>query len=170
MKSFRAIAAMSLNRVIGRGNQIPWHLPEDFKWFKQTTMGQVLVMGRKTFESIGRPLPGRETVVLSRGGFTAAGVRVVAALAGLPPADDSREWFVCGGAEIYRQALPCCADLLLTLVKREVPDGDAFFPPFEEQFELAATLRDTPEFSILHYRRQAGPVAHTGSPQIHPTG
>jgi dihydrofolate reductase len=170
MKSFRAIAAMSLNRVIGRGNQIPWHLPEDFKWFKQTTMGQVLVMGRKTFESIGRPLPGRETVVLSRGGFTAAGVRVVAALADLPPVDDLREWFVCGGAEIYRQALPRCADLLLTLVKREVPDGDAFFPPFEEQFELAATLRDTPEFSILHYRRKAGPAARTGPPQIHPIG
>ncbi|NDA69217.1 MAG: dihydrofolate reductase, partial [Verrucomicrobia bacterium] len=61
MKHFKAIAAMSLNRVIGDGNKIPWHLPEDFKWFKQTTLGHVLVMGRKTFESIGRPLPGRET-------------------------------------------------------------------------------------------------------------
>jgi len=152
MKAFRAIAAMSLNRVIGRGNQIPWHLPEDFKWFKQTTMGQVLVMGRKTFESIGRPLPGRETVVLSRGGFAAPGVRVVAGLEGLPPEADTREWFICGGAEVYRQALPWCSDLLLTLVKRVVPDGEAFFPPFEADFELAATLRDTPEFSILHYR------------------
>ncbi|MBL4641446.1 MAG: dihydrofolate reductase [Verrucomicrobiales bacterium] len=59
---------MSLNRVIGRGNSIPWHLPEDFEWFKQTTMGHVLVMGRRTFESIGRPLPGRETIVLTRSG------------------------------------------------------------------------------------------------------
>ena len=65
---FKAIAAMSLNRVIGRGNSIPWHLPDDFEWFKQTTMGHVLVMGRKTFESIGRPLPGRETIVLTRSG------------------------------------------------------------------------------------------------------
>jgi dihydrofolate reductase len=60
MKNFKAIAAMSLNRVIGSGNQIPWHLPDDFKWFKAVTMGHVLVMGRKTFESIGRPLPDRE--------------------------------------------------------------------------------------------------------------
>lgn len=160
MKRFRAIAAMSLNRVIGRGNQIPWHLPEDFKWFKQTTMGQVLVMGRKTFESIGRPLPGRETVVLSRGSFAAPGIRVVKTLDGLPPADDARDWFLCGGAEVYRQALPQCADLFLTLVKREVPDGDAFFPRFEESFELVATLRDTPEFTILHYcRRDSAGVA-----------
>ena len=63
MKRFQAIAAMSLNRVIGDGNKIPWHLPEDFKWFKQTTLGHVLVMGRKTFESIGRPLPGRDRLL-----------------------------------------------------------------------------------------------------------
>ncbi len=66
MKRFKAIAAMSLNRVIGRGNQIPWHLPEDFKWFKQMTTGQVVVMGRKTFDSLPRPLPKRRTVILTR--------------------------------------------------------------------------------------------------------
>jgi len=71
---------MSLNRVIGAGNRIPWHLPEDFKWFKQVTMGHVLVMGRKTFESIGKPLPGRETLVLSRSGFVHPGVRTVRSL------------------------------------------------------------------------------------------
>src|SRR5881409_365755 len=71
---------MSLNRVIGAGNKIPWHLPEDFKWFKQVTTGHVIVMGRKTFESIGRPLPNRETVVLSRGPFAFPGVRVVRSL------------------------------------------------------------------------------------------
>ena len=73
MPLFTAIAAMSENRVIGRGSLIPWHLPEDFKWFKQTTLGHVLVMGRKTFESIGRPLPGRETIVLTRSGFSHPG-------------------------------------------------------------------------------------------------
>ena len=72
---FKAIAAMSLNRVIGRGNSIPWNLPEDFEWFKKTTMGHVLVMGRRTFESIGRPLPGRETIVLTGSGEPIAGVR-----------------------------------------------------------------------------------------------
>ena len=66
MRPFKAIAAMSLNRVIGAGNRIPWHLPEDFKWFKQMTTGQVIVMGRKTFESIGKPLPNRTTIVLTR--------------------------------------------------------------------------------------------------------
>src|SRR6188508_641958 len=65
---FKAIAAMSLNRVIGDGNKIPWYLPEDFQWFKQVTTGHVLVMGRRTFESIGKPLPGRTTIVLSRAG------------------------------------------------------------------------------------------------------
>ena len=70
MSAFKAIAAMSENRVIGRGNEIPWHIPEDFKWFKETTMGHVLVMGRRTFESIGKALPGRETMVLTRGEFS----------------------------------------------------------------------------------------------------
>ena len=79
-RTVTAIAAMALNRVIGDGNQIPWHLPEDFKWFKQTTLGHVLVMGRKTFASIGRPLPGRETIVLSRSGWSHPGVRTAATI------------------------------------------------------------------------------------------
>lgn len=149
---YKAIAAMSLNRVIGRGNEIPWHLPEDFKFFKQTTMGHVLVMGRKTFESIGRPLPGRETIVLSRRGFSHPGVACVGSLEELPQAAVERQVFVCGGAEIYRQALPLCDELFLTIVKREV-DGDAFFPPFEDDFDPVDELRDTPEFKILRYQR-----------------
>jgi dihydrofolate reductase len=150
---FTAIAAMSLNRVIGRGPHIPWHLPEDFKFFKATTLGHVLVMGRKTFESIGRPLPGRETIVLSRAGFHHPGVRCVASLDELPVPTADRKVFICGGAEIYRQALPRCGELYLTVVKREV-EGDARFPEFEDQFELVETLRDTPEFKILHYRNR----------------
>jgi len=74
---FKAIAAMSENRVIGLGTRIPWHLPDDFRWFKKTTMGHTLVMGRRTFESIGRALPGRSTVVLSRSGFVHPDVRDV---------------------------------------------------------------------------------------------
>jgi dihydrofolate reductase len=150
---YKAIAAMSLNRVIGRGAEIPWHLPEDFKFFKQTTMGHVLVMGRKTFESIGRPLPGRETIVLSRAGFRHPGITSAARLEDLPAPSPERQVFICGGAEIYRQALPLCGDLYLTLVKREV-EGDARFPEFEDQFELVTELRDTPEFTILHYRNR----------------
>ena len=152
MNSFKAIAAMSLNRVIGAGNKIPWHLPEDFKFFKQTTMGHVLVMGRKTFESIGRALPGRETIMLSRSGWSHPGVRTVASLDEVAPLAVGREVFICGGAEIYRQALPLCAEIYLTLVKREL-EGDAFFPPFEDSFEEVSVLRDEPEFKIIHYRR-----------------
>jgi dihydrofolate reductase len=150
---FKAIAAMSLNRGIGVGNQIPWHLPEDFKWFKQTTTGHVLVMGRKTFESIGKPLPNRETIVLSRGAFSHPGVKVIRSLDELPALTAGREVFIAGGAQVYAQALPFCSDLYLTLVKREVV-GDAFFPPFEADFELVATLRETSEFKILHYRHR----------------
>jgi dihydrofolate reductase len=181
-RPYTAIAAMSLNRVIGNGSKIPWHLPEDFKWFKQVTMGQVLVMGRKTFESIGKPLPGRETIVLTRGAWSHPGVTVVHSLnelvewstkpltrppATLSPSDGERDGvrgalgdrtvFIAGGAEIYRQALLLCGELLLTRVNREV-EGDAFFPPFEGQFELAETIRETPEFDILRYRRRQAPA------------
>jgi dihydrofolate reductase len=154
VKAFKAIAAMSLNRVIGRGNQIPWHLPEDFKWFKRMTTGNVVVMGRKTFESIGRPLPNRETIVVSRGGFSYPGVRTVASLNEIDLQHESREVFICGGAQIYAQALPKCSDVYLTLVNREM-EGDALFPSFENEFQLAETIMETPEFRILHYRRKA---------------
>ena len=154
MPRFIAIAAMSENRVIGRGSQIPWHLPEDFKWFKQTTLGHVLVMGRKTFESIGRPLPGRDIIVLTRSGFSHPGVTTAATLEEVAAKVADREVFIAGGAEIYRLALPRCSDIYLTLVKRTV-EGDVFYPSFEDQFELAAELRDTPEFKILHYRRRS---------------
>lgn len=143
---------MSLNRVIGAGNKIPWHLPEDFKWFKQLTTGNVIVMGRKTFESIGRALPNRETIVLSRRQFSFPGVRTISNLNEINPETESRVIFIGGGAQIYAQALPLCSDLYLTLVKREV-SGDAFFPAFEGQFHLAEEIRDTPEFKILHYKR-----------------
>ncbi|MFM2295295.1 MAG: hypothetical protein RLZZ350_1708 [Verrucomicrobiota bacterium] len=151
----KAIAAMSLNRVIGAGNKIPWHLPEDFKWFKATTTGHVIVMGRKTFESIGKPLPNRTTIVLSRSAWAHPGVTTIRSLDELPALVADRQVFICGGAEIYAQTLPLCSDLFLTLVKREVADGDAFFPPFEDQFALAEEIRDTPEFKILHYRNPA---------------
>lgn len=153
MNGWKAIAAMSLNRVIGAGNRIPWHLPEDLRWFKEVTWGGTLVMGRRTFESIGRPLPGRTTVVLSRSGWQQAGVRVVESLEALVGLALPAPVFVCGGAQIYALALPRCEELYLTLVKREVP-GDAFFPPFEADFELVGRLRDTPDWELRHYRRR----------------
>jgi dihydrofolate reductase len=151
MKHFKAIAAMSENRVIGAGNKIPWHLPEDFKWFKKMTTGNVIVMGRKTFESIGKPLPNRQTIVLSRGPFQYPGVRTISDLSQIDPAKEAREIFICGGAQVYEQALPLCSDLYLTLVKRVV-EGDAFFPGFEDRFKLVEEIMDCAEFKILHYR------------------
>jgi dihydrofolate reductase len=150
MKHFKAIAAMSENRVIGCGNRIPWHLSEDFRWFKKTTTGNILVMGRKTFESIGKPLPNRQTIVLSRGNFQFPGVKTISGLEQIAPNTQTCDVFICGGAQVYAQALPLCSDLFLTRVKRVV-EGDAFFPVFEDRFELRETLLDTPEFSIGHY-------------------
>src|SRR4030095_14927725 len=130
---------MSLNCVIGAGNKIPWHLAEDFKWFKQVTTGHVIVMGRKTFESIGKPLSNRETIVLSRSDFKHPGVRTIGNLEELTALAGDRQIFICGGAQVYAHALPLCSDLYLTLVKRHV-EGDAFFPPFEDQFELVEEI------------------------------
>jgi dihydrofolate reductase len=155
VRPFKAIAAMSLNRIIGAGNKIPWHLPEDFKWFKKKTTGNVVVMGRKTFESLGKPLPNRTTIVLTRSPQPIPGVRTVAGLEQIDPRQSDlagRELFICGGAQVYEQALPLCSDLYLTLVNRVV-EGDTFFPPFEDVFELAGELFVCPEFKILHYRR-----------------
>jgi dihydrofolate reductase len=145
---------MSLNRVIGAGNRIPWHLPEDFKWFKQMTAGQVIVMGRKTYESIGKPLPNRTTIVLTRSPQLIPGVRTLSDLGQLDAADPAftgREIYICGGAQLYQQALPLCSDLYLTLVQRVV-QGDTMFPPFEDQFEQVEEVLERPDFKILHYR------------------
>jgi dihydrofolate reductase len=151
MKHFQAIAAMSMNRVIGQGNRIPWHLPEDFKWFKKMTTGQVVVMGRKTFESIGKALPHRTTFVLSRTGFQHPGVQTVADLGAIDLAAETRRVFICGGAQVYTQALPLCSDLYLALVKRVV-EGDTLFPPFEDLFLPVEEVFDSPDFKITHYR------------------
>ncbi|HEY0457009.1 MAG TPA: dihydrofolate reductase [Verrucomicrobiae bacterium] len=153
MKHFKAVAAMAQNRVIGQGNRIPWHLPEDFKWFKQLTTGHVLLMGRKTFESIGKPLPNRETIILSRSRFQHPGVRTISDLGEVDWASETREVFICGGAQIYSQLLPLCSDLYLTLVRRVV-EGDAFFPPFEDLFEIAEGILERPEFKIVRYRNR----------------
>ncbi len=146
-----AVAAMAANRVIGAAGQIPWHLPEDLRWFKELTMGGTLLMGRVTYDSIGKPLPGRETVVMSRReGLEIPGVQMIRDLSGLRSAKTQGEIFVVGGAEIYRAALPYCRDLYLTEVLREV-EGDRKMPMFEELFRFSALLRETPELRILHY-------------------
>ncbi len=150
MKPYKAIAAMSLNRVIGCGNKIPWHIPEDFKWVKENTLGHVIVMGRKTFESIGRPLPRRENIVLSQQTLKIPGVTIIHNLNELEGIESEKEIWILGGAEIYRQTLPHCSDLYLSVIKREV-EGDTFFPPFEDTFDLKEIIREELDFRIEHY-------------------
>lgn len=123
------IVAMSENFVIGRDNTLPWHLPADLKRFKALTMGHHLIMGRKTYDSIGRPLPGRTSVVLSRNpDFSPENVVVVDSFAAaLQAVDGDSEAFVIGGESLYEAILPKANRLYLTYVHAEV-DGDTYFP------------------------------------------
>ncbi len=123
------IAAVASNGVIGRAGALPWHLPVDLGRFRELTTGHTVIMGRKTFQSIGRPLPERVTIVLTRRGeFEAAGVAVAGSLQeALAAAAGESEVFVCGGGEVYRQALPLADRIYLTLLDRPF-DGDTLFP------------------------------------------
>ncbi|MEX1032163.1 MAG: type 3 dihydrofolate reductase [Cellvibrionaceae bacterium] len=133
------IAALSSNGVIGRDNQMPWHLPCDLKHFKRVTSGKPILMGRKTFESIGRPLPGRTNVVIThQNAWRAKGVEVVHGLAeglalaeSLPLNDSDEEVMVIGGAQIYREALSAAQRLYLTRVHARV-EGDTYFPEIRD--------------------------------------
>jgi dihydrofolate reductase len=148
MTTYLAIAAMSRNRVIGREGKIPWHLPEDFRWFKHKTIGGTLVMGRKTYESIGQPLPGRRTVLLSKHGAQVPGLATYPNVETMAAAEaQTPKVWVCGGAEVYRQLLPRCSLLYLTRVAREC-EGDVFFPPFEDVFSLHDVIHRTAEFQV----------------------
>jgi dihydrofolate reductase len=126
------VAAVAANGVIGRDNALPWRLPGDLKRFRALTMGHAVIMGRRTFESLGRPLPGRTNIVLSRhGGRTLVGAIVVSSLDdGLAAVPRGAEAFVIGGAEIYRLALARADRLVLTEVHGSF-DGDVRFPPYE---------------------------------------
>lgn len=158
----KAIVAMAQNRVIGREGKLPWHLPEDLKWFKKVTLGHGVLMGRKTFESIGKPLPGRVNFVVSRKEPPVTDPKLgestqlvyIKDLAQFHPGDyDVDEIFVIGGAEIYQAFLPRCEELWITRIPKTV-EGDTFFPPFEEEFELKEVLHKTPEFEVQRFVRK----------------
>jgi dihydrofolate reductase len=126
------IAAMDRNRLIGRDNQLPWRLPADLAHFKKVTIGKPIVMGRKTFESIGKPLPGRTNIVLTRSpGFAAEGVLVADSLeSAIRQSGAVAEVMVIGGGAVYTQALSLAGRLYLTLVD-DTFDGDAWFPEID---------------------------------------
>jgi dihydrofolate reductase len=151
------IAAMAENRVIGRDNSIPWSLPADLKRFKEITMGHPLIMGRKTYESIGRPLPGRKTIIISRKqDYRAEGCVVRHSLQdALADCAGEQEVFICGGSEVYLQSLPLASRIYLTIIHREV-DGEALFPVIPEDFkevQREEVMEDKIPCSYIRYER-----------------
>ncbi len=161
------IAAMAENGTIGRDNSLPWRLPDDLKRFKALTMGKHLLMGRRTYESIGRPLPGRTCLVLTRDrDWDAEGAVVVHSLGqALSYARDAEELLAIGGAEIYRLLMPFARRIYLTLVHAEIP-GDTFFPDFDptqwadvECRSYPADERNTYPFTFVTLERKSEPQA-----------
>ena len=150
-----AIVAMSPNRVIGKEGKLPWHHPEDLRFFKRTTLGQPVLMGRSTFESIGRPLPGRRNIVLSRTMTTREDVEVIRDPTELGRAcGQAEKVFVIGGAEVFRLLLPFCRGLYLTVILKE-HEGDTLMPPFEHLFTLDKVLERTDDLEFRYYQRAA---------------
>lgn len=143
MTEVAIIVAVASNNVIGKNNALPWHLPEDLKWFKKNTLGKPILMGRKTFESLGRLLPGRTHIVITRNPlFHPEGALVVSSLESaielgreVAEKDGVDEIMVIGGGDIYAQALPIADRIYRTLVELE-PEGDTFFPDLGDEWVI----------------------------------
>ena len=164
MTSISIIVAMAKNRTIGINNTLPWRCPEDLRHFKALTMGHHMIMGRKTFDSIGKPLPGRTTVVVTRDQqLSIAGCLIAHSLpAALATSSNDSQIFIVGGAEIYSQAMEYADTLYITEIQQDV-QGDAWFPGFDrsEWQESSREIRhqETPqplEYHFVTYRRKRG--------------
>jgi dihydrofolate reductase len=159
MATFKAIAAMAKNRVIGKENKLPWHLPEDFKFFKQQTIGQHLIMGRKTFENVG-VLSKRAIWVMTRTntyGWDELSqknslVKIVTKVEDLVP--QVPVYWVCGGAEIYKMFLPQISEFYVTEIQKDY-EGDALMPAFEDQFKKKDLVLENSDFKIFKYYERA---------------
>lgn len=149
------IAAMGKNRVIGRNNQLPWNLPDDLKNFKNFTSGNTIVMGHKTYLSIGKPLPNRNNVVISSLLPLTPGLDICPSFEeGIQKAlSYGKEVFISGGASIYAQALPIADKMYLSFVKKHY-DGDVFFPEFNMDDWKIVKKTDFPEFELVEFVRQ----------------
>ena len=154
------IAAVARNGVIGIDNRLPWHLPEDLAFFKQTTMGCPVIMGRKTWESLGRPLPGRRNIVITRQtGYQATGAEIATSLAqALEMTRDLTEVFVIGGAQIYAESLSVASRIVATEVHAQIP-GDAFFPELDSNTWQETSRSQQPaenglSYDLVEYRRK----------------
>lgn len=155
------IVAYAQNNVIGRDNTLPWKLPSDLAHFKRTTLGHPIIMGRKTWESLGRPLPGRRNIVISRNpNYEAAGAQCVTTLAlAIEAVQDAEQAFVIGGAQIYQEALPFAQQVIATEVQARI-EGDAFFAPLDKrQWTEISRTSHSPEnglsFDVVEYVRSS---------------
>jgi len=151
------IAAMDEDRIIGRGNRLPWHLPVDLKRFRMLTLGHPIIMGRKTYESIGKPLDGRKNIVITRqAGYQAKGCIVVHELrSAFEACGDVEEAFVLGGETLFRDVLPVADKVYLTVVRTRV-EGDARFPAIPDELELVSRqeAQDVFPLEFLLYERR----------------
>jgi len=155
---------MSENRVIGDHGKIPWHISDDFRWFKRKTTGGTLLMGRKTFDSIGKPLPERKTIVLTHRPLDVPNVETYSSLhlfdtQHLPHHMNENYW-VCGGGTIYTQMLDRCLYLYLTIVKRTV-EGDTLFPPdwhVEKNHQLEQVIYENSDFRVERWKNKTVPT------------
>jgi dihydrofolate reductase len=149
------LAAMTEAQIIGRHGAIPWHLPEELQLFRQLTVGHTLIMGRRTFESIGRPLPNRRNLVVSRSLRPVSGIEICRSFAeAMRRAGGDDDLFFIGGRSIYVQALPIADFLRISWIFGSYP-GDAFFPPWRRECWEAAEIREFPTFRHILYRRSS---------------
>lgn len=146
------IAASNKYGLIGKDNHLPWHHKEDLAHFKKTTMGHKLVMGRKTYEGLGKSLPGRKLYIVSRSAQDENTIRDFEAF--LKREQDSEElFFIAGGAEIYRQALPYAKGIILSLIPNDMKEGTVYFPDFSlKEFNIDKRT-DYADFEVIEYRR-----------------
>lgn len=139
------IVATGENRVIGLNNKMPWHLPADLKYFKKITTGHAVVMGRKTFLSIGRPLPNRTNVILTRDKhFKAEGCQVIHSIEEVLELSKQENLFIIGGAEVYQQFLAHADKVYLTYIHKSF-EGDTFFPELDDKWKLTSTEKHIPD-------------------------
>ena len=148
-----AVVAMTPSRNIGKGNDLPWHLPEDLKQFKNLTTGNAILMGRKTWDSIGRPLPKRRSIVISRQPLKIEGADVIHEPADLLKLQIDTHIYLIGGAQIYELMLPYCQGIYLTQLKKEY-DGDVRFPEFKDRFAPDEVAFENEDFDVRYWRNK----------------
>lgn len=155
IENLSIIAAMTYGRIIGKDGKLPWHIPGEMKLFKDITKGKTLIMGRATYDSIGHPLDGRNTIVISRSMPKTEGLIIAGSLEeALEAASElGKPIFSAGGGSVYRQTLPLARQLYISYIKQDY-DGDTFFPEFNKLDYSLEEYRDYPDFKFMRYLKR----------------